>query len=62
MVKLKVWHTTEHDNYTVSSIELAPNLNANEWVNTTRTCGGVWIGGGFVPWHKINYVEVGIGQ
>lgn len=59
MVTLKVWHgTTRHDDATVSEFILTDS--AGQWIDRARKVGGFWGRGGFVPWHRINYVEVDI--
>lgn len=58
MVTLKVWHGIRHDDATVSEFTLTDS--AGQWIDRARKMRGFWVSGSFVPWHKINYVEVDI--
>lgn len=60
-MKIRIWHTTSHDNHTVTDIErVEPGVESLAKVETmVRDNGGMFIPevDGFVPWHKINYFE-----
>jgi len=51
----KFWHTTKHDDHTVTEIEDVRSPKAI--VDSVFEQRGFWMGRGFVPWHKINYIQ-----
>lgn len=55
---LKIWHTQGHDDFTTSQVLLKPSESAQEWAENAARMGGFWKPEGFVPWHKINYIEI----
>jgi len=58
---LKVWHGTKHDDSTVTVI-FPEGEGAIKWVAKAKADGGFWTQDpplSFVPWHRINYIEVG---
>jgi hypothetical protein len=57
--RLIVWHFEKHDNYTTTEVLLRASESAGDWVKKTRKDGGFWYDGDkFIPWHRINYIEL----
>lgn len=58
MVVLNIWHGTRQDTVVMTSFTL--NDTANTWIENTIFRGGFWVNSDFVPWHRVNSLEVDI--
>lgn len=72
-MKITVWHGVGHDNSTTTEITLEATTghenrtnppDKSKWLAQVKADGGFWVNGSnygqyaFVPWHRINYIEV----
>jgi hypothetical protein len=59
--RLIVWHGERHDDFTTTEVLLKPNESAQDWTRDHSNLGGFWYDGTkFVPWHRVNYIELDI--
>lgn len=60
MATLKIWHGTNHEDFTVT--EITDNVmcrTAEQWITNAIGHSGFWdTVHTFVPWHRVNYIEV----
>lgn len=54
--QLKIWHAVHHDGGDVTLIDIETNRLTQ--LRTIQENGGFWAGEAFIPWHRINYIEV----
>lgn len=55
-MKVKLWVVKQHDDYTVIKVE-TNYTSLIQFSNDTMREGGIRYGDGFIPWHRINYLE-----
>lgn len=57
--RLIIWHGKKHDDYTATEVLLKPSESAGDWIKKAVKDGGFWYDGDkFIPWHRVNYVEL----
>lgn len=58
MKKIRIWHSIKHDDYTVTEKPFDEKRGLLAMCREIAEDHGFWTGDGFVPWHRVNYVEL----